>query len=159
MVEEMLNPGTVLMATLEEIINQAVKQTVESHPDVRWMGQVYGLDTNNYKSDTESGTFLFYLDVFPEVTQKDDKWKKHTQKAYSTEVTQEEINATLDQLRSSYAQFDDVDVVEASSLMRLKVTYEDKKGEILGNPKNQYLGQEELETHTAVQKLFIGKKR
>lgn len=159
MVEEMLNPGSVMMAVLEEFVNQAVKQTVEAHPDTRWIGQVYKLDTTEFKTDTESGILSFCLDVFPELVEKNDTWKKHTEKAYSTEVTDDEINATVDQLRSSYAQFDDVDVVDASSLMRLKLAHMDKKGDQLGHTKNQYLGQEELAKHTAIQKLFIDKKK
>ena len=159
MVEEMLNPGSVMMAVLEEIVNQSVKQTIETYPDNRWIGQVYGLNTSEYKDDKETGTISFSLDTFPEVAIKDDKWKKHTQKAYSTEVTDEEVNATLDQLRSSYAQFDDVEVVDTESLMRLKISHMDKKGEQVGHTKNQYLWQEELSQHTAVQKLFVGKKK
>jgi trigger factor len=159
MVEEMLNPGSVMMAVLEEIVNQAVKQTIDTYPDNRWIWQVYALDTAGYKEDTESGTISFHLDVFPEVVEKNDKWKKHTEKAYSTEVTQAEVDATLDQLRSSYAQFDDVDVVDTASLMRLKITQQDKKWEQVGHTKNQYLGQEELSQHTAVQKFFLGKKK
>jgi hypothetical protein len=37
MVEEMLNPGSVMMAVLEEIVNQAVKQTIDTYPDNRWI--------------------------------------------------------------------------------------------------------------------------
>jgi len=159
MVEEMLNPASVMMAVLEEIVNQAVKQTIDVYPDKRWIWQVYWLDTAGYKEDSESGTISFHLDVFPEIIEKNDKWKKHTEKAYSTEVTQAEVDATLDQLRSSYAQFDDVDVVDAESLMRLKLSHIDKKWWQIGHTKNQYLWQEELSKHTAVQKLFIGKKK
>lgn len=159
MVEEMLNPGSVMMAVLEEIVNQAVKQTIESYPDNRWIGQVYGLDTAGYKEDSEAGTISFHLDVFPEIVEKNDKWKKHTEKAYSTEVTKSEVDATLDQLRSSYAQFDDVDVVDTESLMRLKISHMDKKGEQIWHTKNQYLGQEELSKHAAIQKSFVGKKK
>lgn len=159
MVEEMLNPASVMMAVLEEIVNQAVKQTIEAYPDNRWIWQVYGLDTAGYKEDTESGTISFHLDVFPEIVEKNATWKKHTEKAYSTEVTQAEVDATLDQLRSSYAQFDDVDVVDTESLMRLKISHMDKKWEQIGHTKNQYLGQEELSQHSAIQKSFVGKKK
>jgi FKBP-type peptidyl-prolyl cis-trans isomerase (trigger factor) len=76
---------------------------------------------------TESGRLSFTLDVFPEVVEKNTAWKKHKAEKYSTEVTQEDINATLDQLRSSYAQFEDVDIVGTDSLMRLKVSYQNKK--------------------------------
>jgi trigger factor len=159
MVEEMLNPGAVMMAVLEEVMNQTIKQVIEAHADKRWIWQAYALNTNDYKDVNESGTISFSLDVFPEVVEKNVTWKKHTEKAYSTEVTKKEIDATLDQLRSSYAQFDDVDVVDKESLMRLKIIQQDKKGEQLGHTKNQYLGQEELSKHTAVQKLFLGKKK
>ncbi len=159
MVEEMLNPGAVMMAVLEELMNQAIQQVVEAHAEKRWIWQAYGLNTNDYKDTDESGTISFSLDIFPEVIEKNDKWKKHTEKAYSTDVTQDEINGTVDQLRSSYAQFDDVEVVDTESLMRLKISHQDKKREQLGHTKNQYLGQEELSKHTAVQKLFLGKKK
>lgn len=159
MVEEMVNPGSVIMAVLEEVMSDALKQVVESNPDHKWIGQAYNLNTNEYKDDNQSGTLSFSLDVFPEVTEKNTNWKKEKPKAYSVEVTKEEINTTVDQLRSNYAQFDDVDVVDADSLMRIKMTHQDKKWNALGNSKNQYLGQEELSAHPTLQKLFIGKKK
>lgn len=159
MVEEMVNPGSVIMAVLEEVMSDALKQVVESNPDHKWIGQAYNLNTNEYKDDNQSGILSFSLDVFPEVTEKNANWKKEKPKAYSVEVTKEEINTTVDQLRSNYAQFDDVDVVDADSLMRIKMTHQDKKWNALGNSKNQYLGQEELSAHPTLQKLFIGKKK
>jgi diacylglycerol kinase len=35
MVEEMLNPGAVMMAVLEELMNQAIGQVVDTHADKR----------------------------------------------------------------------------------------------------------------------------
>lgn len=157
MVEEMVNPGSVVMAVLEEVMSDSLKYVVESHPDHKWIGQAYNLNTNDYKDDAQSGTLSFTLDVFPEVIEKNKDWKKEKPKAYTVDVTDEEVNMTLDQLRSNYAQFDDVDVVDADSLMRIKMTHQDKKWNALGNSKNQYLGQEELSAHPTIQKLFIGK--
>ncbi len=123
----MVDPNTVMMATLEEIMNQALQQVVESYKDYKWIGQAYNLNTKDYKDANESGKLSFSLDVFPEVVEKNVTWKKHKADKYSTVVTQEDIDATVDQLRSSYAQFEDVEIVDTESLMRLKVTYQNKK--------------------------------
>ena len=159
MVEEMLNPGSVMMAVLEEVMNQAIQQVIEAHADKRWIWQAYGLNTDKYKDENESGIISFTLDVFPEVKEKNTSWKKHTAKPYSTEITQEEVNGTLDQLRSSYAQFDDVEIVDVQSLMRLKISQYDKTWEQIGHTKNQYLWQEELSKNAPIQTLFLGKKK
>ena len=159
MVEKLANQATVFMATLEDLVNDAIQQIVTTYSDKRWIGQIYNLDTSDFKDEQTEGTVSFSLDVFPEVTAKNDTWKKQKVEAYETKVTQEDIDATVDQLRSSYATFDDVDTVDESSLMRLKISFLDKKGVALGNGKNQYLGQEELSVHPTIQKLFLKKKK
>ena len=128
MVEKLANQATVFMATLEDLVNDAIQQIVTTYSDKRWIGQIYNLDTSEFKDEQTEGTVSFSLDVFPEVTAKNDTWKKQKVEAYETKVTQEDIDATVDQLRSSYATFDDVDTVDESSLMRLKISFLDKKG-------------------------------
>lgn len=159
MVEKLANPANIFMATLEDLVNGAIQQIIAANPDVRWIGQIYNLDTSKTGEQTEEGIITFSLDVFPEVKAKDDKWTKQKTEKYSTEVTQADIDTTVDQLRSSYATFDDVDVVTDTSLMRLKIAFLDKKGEEIGKGKNQYLGQEELTAHPDLHKQFIGKKK
>ncbi len=159
MVEKLANPATVFMATMEDLVNGAIQQIITQTPDVRWIGQIYNLDTAHFKEQNEEGTLSFTLDVFPEVITKNDTWTKEKVKAYTMEVTDEDVDTALDQLRSSYATFDDVDVVTDTSLMRLKITFLDKQREEIGKGKNQYLGQEELATHPALHKQFIGNKK
>lgn len=159
MVEKLANPANIFMASLEEIVNGAIQQIMEEHGDKRWIGQIYNLDTSKINNNDTEGVLSFHLDVFPEVQAKNDAWKKHKVEKYSTEVTQEDIDATVDQLRSSYASFDDVDVVTDTSLMRLKITFLDKEGTDLGHGKNQYLWHEELAEHSALHKKFLKKKK
>lgn len=159
MVEKLANPATVFMATMEDLVNGAIQQIVTQHPDIRWIGQIYNLDSANFKEQNEAGSLSFTLDVFPEVIQKNDTWKKQKVSPYTTEVTSDDIEKTLDQLRSSYATFEDVEQVTETSLMRLKISFIDKKGAVVGNGKNQYLGQEELATQPVLHKQFIGKKK
>ena len=131
MVEKLANPANIFMATLEDLVNNGIQQIINAHPDQRWIGQIYNLDTNNYKDENEDGVISFSLDVFPEVAVKNDDWKKQKTEQYTTEVTQDEMDNTIDQLRSSYASFDDVELVDTSSLMRLKIAFLDEKGEAL----------------------------
>lgn len=159
MVEKLANPATVFMATMEDLVNGAIQQIVTQHSDIRWIGQIYNMDTSDFKDENSDGTVSFSLDVFPEVIVKNDAWKKQAMEQYTTQVSADEIEKTVDQLRSSYATFDDVDVVDESSLMRLKISFVDKKGDTIGNGKNQYLGQEELAEHPPIQKLFLKKKK
>ena len=159
MVEKLANPASIFMATMEDIVNEAIQQVVTANPDMRWIGQLYNLDTSNFKDMSEEGTVSFSLDVFPEIQQKNDSWKKQKVTPYDTKVTQEDINTAIDQLRSSSATFDDVEQVTESSLMRLKITFLDKDGVTIGNGKNQYLGQEELSSHPTIQKDFLKKKK
>lgn len=159
MVEKLANPANIFMASLEEIVNGAIQQIMEAHGDKRWIGQIYNLDTSKINNTNEEGVLSFHLDVFPEVQEKNDAWKRHKVEAYSTVVTDEDVSATVDQLRSSYATFDDVDAVTETSLMRLKVTFLDKDGADLGKGKNQYLGQEELASHPTLHKQFLKKAK
>ena len=159
MVEKLANPATIFMATMEDIVNEAIQQIVTAQPDIRWIGQIYNLDTSEFKDMTEEGSVSFSLDVFPEIQQKNDTWKKQKVAPYTTEVNEDDITTAIDQLRSSSATFEDVEKVSKTSLMRLKIAFLDKKWEAIGNGKNQYLGQEELSEHPSIQKDFLNKTK
>ena len=106
--------------------------------------------------DIQSPSLVFTLDVYPEVIQKDTKWEKIKKSPYNTDVTKDEIETTINQLRSSYATFEDVSAIDKEVLVRAKVTYS-IKDTILGNAKNQYLGREEIEPNKDLTKLLTGK--
>lgn len=156
MVEQMVNPGTLMMAIIEELINDGIQQILSQYPDHKFIGQPYGLDTTHY-NDEDKAFLKFSLDVYPDLVEKNKKWKDIKAVAYDTAVTQQEIDATVDQLRSSYANFDVAEEVVEGVLSRVKVTYLHKK-ETLGHSKNQYLGWEEIEHHKDIVKELLGKK-
>lgn len=56
MVEKLANPATVFMATLEEIVRSALDQVISKHPDIRWIGQIYNIDTSKLQNKGENGT-------------------------------------------------------------------------------------------------------
>lgn len=141
MVEQMLNPGSIMMASIEEFINTAINQLLADKGNYHFIGQPYGLDMKDY--DSEKSTLVFTLDVYPTLAEKDQKWKKVKPDAYSVVLTDEEVAATVDQLRSSYATFEDAAEVAEEVLTRVKMTYLNGK-EVLGNPKNRYLGREDV---------------
>ena len=121
MVEQMLNPSSVMMACIEEIINKAINQIISEKKEYHFIGQPYALDMKDY--DSENPSLSFSLDVYPVLVEKDTKWKKVKVTPYTTELTEEEITGTLDQLRSSYADFQDVAEVAEDVLTRIKITY------------------------------------
>lgn len=155
MVEQMLNPGSIMMASVEEFVNTAISKAIAEYPDYHFIGQPYALDMSQYESDKPSLSFT--LDVYPALAEKDKKWQKVKKDAYKSELTQKEIDATVDQLRSSYAQFDDAAEVAEDVLTRVKLSFLKGK-EVLGNPKNQYLGREEVEVNKDLKKAILGKK-
>ncbi len=159
LVEKKINQGTLFMWVLEHHVNNCIQQILEEHGDKKWIGQIYNLDTKDYGDQENNGTIVFTLDVFPEVKEKDKKRKNHTAKWFDPVVSDEDIQTALNQLRSSYAGFDDVPEVTATSLMRLKITFLDKDAKEIGKSKNQYLGEEELAEHPTLHKAFIGKKK
>ena len=156
MVEQMLNPGAIMMASIEEFVNRAIQQAVEQYPNYKWIGQPYGLDTSKYEHD-QSGTLSFYLDVYPDIVEKDEKRKKVKKDKYKTDVSQDEIDATVNQLQSSYATFEDAAVIEPEVLTRVKLTYAQKK-DTIWHTKNHYIGWEDLEANADLKKLLLGKK-
>ncbi len=156
MVEQMMNPGAITMASMEEFVNKGINQAIANHPDYRWIGQPYALDMSKYE-DEKNPSLVFSLDVYPEVVQKDAKWEKIKKSAYSTDVAQSDVDATVEQLRSSYANFEDAAEIADEVLTRAKVTYL-HKGTQVGNTKNQYIGWEEVSPNKDLTKALLGKK-
>jgi trigger factor len=156
MVEQMLNPGAIMMASIEEFVNRGINEAIQAHPEYKWIGQPYNLDTSKYE-DEKNPSLTWSLDVYPEVVVKDDKRKKIKKSAYSTEVTQSEVDATVEQLRSSYANFEDAAEIADEVLTRAKVTYL-HKGTQVGNTKNQYIWWEEVSPNKDLTKALLGKK-
>lgn len=159
MVEKSVNPMDLWMTVLEDIVNSILKQAVDKYPDYKRLGQIHDLNTEKFGKEDEDGTISFELDVFPEVEVKDDKWKSVKVSEYTIELTDEEIQKTIDQLRSSYANFEDRELVDETSLMRLKTQHLDDKGNEVWRSKNHYIGKEELEVEPQLHQEFIGKKK
>ena len=157
MVEKMLNPGSLMMSCLEEFIHDAVNQVVADNKDQQRIGQPYKLSMEQYGDEQSDGSFSFTLDVYPTLHEKDTKWKKIKKDPYTNEMTQEDVDLTLTQLRSSYAQFEDADIVEEDVLTRVKIVYKNNDI-VLWNSKNRYLGREDLEVNKDLKKVLLGKK-
>ena len=89
-VEGMIQPSYLLLGMLEELVHVTVKKILDEKKDLKFIGQPYDFNPQQL-AQAEKGnyTVTFKVDVYPEVTLKDDKWKKSTLKEVVVTITEE----------------------------------------------------------------------
>jgi FKBP-type peptidyl-prolyl cis-trans isomerase (trigger factor) len=66
------------------------------------------------------------LDIFPEVSIKDDKWTTLSMKKISSSATKEEVDEALVRLKKNYADYKDADAVSKNSISKVSMSFLDK---------------------------------
>lgn len=131
MVEQQLNTEYLSMSIVEGGINQSLKKVIKEHPDLPLIGEPYDLnmgDPQAVKDMMTNGLVIsLKLDLYPEVTVTNDKWKKLTLETINAEPTAEEIDNSFLQLRKQYANYDETETIEDISIVKIKVSYTDKE--------------------------------
>ena len=160
MVEETVGKWQIMMAGIEEFMQKAVQKVVMDHPEIKFIGEPYAFDMAQYDAADKDGNFSlsFRLDVYPEIIVKNDTWKKDKTAPYSLDVTDTEIDETLNTIRSSYAEYEAMEVVDTDAMVRVKVAYTDTDGHATGTPKTWFLGWEDISSNTALTAAMKDKK-
>ncbi len=153
-VEKKVNPAYVEMAILEEVVHAGTKQIIEEHEDKKFIGTIYNLDR---KEENEQTLITFFLDVYPEVSTKNDKWQSLTIDKIDDTPTPEEIDETLTNLRKQYADYKACDAITPACVFKVKFVLKDDAGEEV-DTGSVYLGSEELTEFPILTDMFIGKK-
>lgn len=155
LIEEKLNPEYIEMWTFESLINEWLKAVLDENKDIKFIWEPY--DLNN---DKEKKVISIKLDVYPEVTVKDDKWKTKKMKKLESKVTEDEVNEALINLKKNYADYQDTDKIEKDTVSKIGLDFLNKAGEEL-EKWTTYLGEPEFtdKDFAKFYDQFIGKAK
>ncbi len=160
MVEEMVGPGQIMMASIEEYMQQAVQKVVTDNPTIKFIGEPYGFAMDQYETADKDGKFTlsFRLDVYPEIVVQNNAWQKDSTAPYAVDVTDAEVDETLMTIRSSYAEYEAMETVDTDAMVRVKVSYTDAEGTAVATPKTRFLSWEDISSTPALTASMKQKK-
>lgn len=154
-VEENVKPEYMTIGIYEGLINEWLQEVVKENPEIRFIGQPYGVDQ---KKEGEDTLVTVKLDFFPEVEVKDEEWKKHKMNKISTKVEQKEIDDAVVRLQKNYADYIDADEITPDTISKMTIQYLDKDGKEV-DKGNSYIGEPEFSEGDFYHKEFVGKKK
>ncbi|MDR0607494.1 MAG: hypothetical protein LBG52_03945 [Candidatus Peribacteria bacterium] len=155
LVEKNLQPEYLKMSIIEHLVNHGIQEALNAHPDIKFIGEPY-----DYTQDEKDGTTTIQLklDIYPEIEIKKESWKDETIKPISVNVTQQELEDALTNLRKNYAEYEDTDTLILGTVSKIALERLDKEG----NPIEKgttYLGEPEFNEDTFREKTFVGQKK
>ena len=102
-------------------------------------------------------TLVYTVDYFPTVSDTNDERKTIRIDKIETNVSDTEIQSTLNALASSYSTFEPIENIQfPDTLVRVKATYLDAEGNTLGD-KSRYIGKEEIQDNDTLANSLEGK--
>ncbi|MDP4011506.1 MAG: trigger factor [Candidatus Roizmanbacteria bacterium] len=155
MVEQKVAPEYLNVALYEEALHDATARMLEEHKDKKFIGTIYNLNIDDKKADAVTITFL--IDVYPEVKETSDKWKKTKVSPVDATASKEEIEDTLQNLRKQYADYQPATEVGSDSVFKVSMGFLDKEGQEVHTGK-LYLGKEDIDEFPILKEYFMGKK-
>lgn len=155
MVEQRVGAEYLKVAMYEEALHTATSMMLQEHSDKKFIGQMYDLRIDDSKP--EAITLSFTIDVYPELVEKNDAWKKVTAHAATEPATDKEIEETLFNLQRQYADYKDATQIWPDSVFKVSLRFLDGKGTEVHTGK-LYLGKEDIEEFPQLATYFSGKK-
>ena len=151
-VKTSVNPQYLEWAIYETAINDVIKDLVKEY---QLIGQIY--DINNEKKDTNT-IISFKVDVYPQVEVKNENYNSVEPTLPNEELTEEEVNSAVENLKRQFAEYKDVEKVDAeNTFTKLELEYLDKNGEKVGDGK-VFLAKEDMNEFKELKDVFDGKK-
>ena len=153
-VEKKVNPAYIEMGILEEVVHAGTKKVIEEHNDIKFIGNIY--DLNRDDKDTTT-TITFFLDIYPEISEKNQNWQKIKLDTIDSTPTADEIDETINNLRKQYADYQATETILDNSVFKVKFTLTDKDNKEV-DTGSSFLGKEEMQEFPIIKELFLGKK-
>lgn len=139
-VERQVNAAYLDMALNEHIINKAMHEMLHENPEIKFIGEPYGFDT---QTEGENITVTFFIDTYPEVAIDGKKWQSVKMDALSVEATDKEIEDSLLNIQKNYADYKDADTITLNTISKLGLEFFDAEGNSI-EKGTTYLGETEF---------------
>lgn len=154
MVEQNIRPEYMEVWIYEEIINIWLREVVKENPSLRFIGEAY--DVNQDKKGDKT-TVSLKLDVFPEVDVLNDAWKNNTMKEMKIDVTEEEIDNSIKELKRNYADYQNAEAISTETISKVSMEYLDKEWKVIGT-SSLFIGEPEYNEDPFYKNTFTDKK-
>ncbi len=159
MVETQIRPGYLQVGILEEVVHDVMTKVLDENKDIQFIGQPYDFDPSQLMVEKDSVyNVVFKVDVYPEMQEKDAKWKKLSLNKIAVKVEDEKKNSVLQTIKKQYAEYKDTDAIAEDTVSKIAVRFLDKdNNELL--KRTVYVGEEEFTKEAKAKKLFVGMKK
>ena len=155
LVEKHIRPEYINAGIYEYAINEGLKKIMEENPNLKFIWNVYDL---NEKEEKGKKIITFKIDVYPEVEILNENWKAIKTEKISTEPTDEEVQQVLKNLQSQYAEYKDREDITENSVIKAKLQFKNKKGEVV-EEGTVFLWPEDFKENPELAKQLIWKKK
>lgn len=153
MVEQQINPMYLEMWIVEEAINSSIQQVINEHKDLAFIGQIYDLDK---KEEGDVTTVIYKLDVYPQITEKNNQWKSMGLFPVNTSVTPEELEDSFKNLQRQYADYQDTTTIWDGTVTKVKFSTKNKDWDEV-DKGSLFLGDEEYSEFPSLKDWFYVK--
>jgi len=151
-VREWVNPQYLEWAIMENAINSVINELVKEN---QLIGQIYDINQEKKGDDI---IVTFKVDVYPEVEVKNENYNAVEPALPNEEVSEEEVNNAVENLKKQFAEYKDVDKVDANkTFVKLDLDYLNEKWEKVGDGK-VFIAKEDMTEFPILKEKFDGKK-
>ena len=154
MVEKNIQATYLQLGLFEEAVHQGTMQIVKENEEVKFIGNIYDLGQEEKEGTI---TFSYKLDVYPEVNESNQDWKKVNIEAIDTKPSDEELEETLVNLQKQYADYQPTEEVGDDTVSKVSFSIVNEKGDEM-DKGSLYLWNEEYTEFASLKANFYGKK-
>lgn len=136
----------------EELVYMSLKKVVDDNKNIKFIWDIYDLNF-----DKEKKQVTYKIDTYPEIKAIDETYKNIKIEKINIDVTQEEIDNSIQKIFESYSEFKPTDLVKDDCYSRVKVDFTDKQWQILAT-NNMYVTKEIVNDYIKIKENIIDKK-
>lgn len=153
-VEQNVKPDYLKMGLYEEAINKWLKKIMDENPDIQFIWNIYDL---NQEEKDDKVVLNFKLDVYPEAKEQDEKWQDISMEKVDSQVWEEEVNQTLDNIKKQHAEYKDMDEMREDTVAKVKIYFLDGEWQEI-EKSTAFIWKEDLEEFSNIKESIVGKK-
>lgn len=150
MVEQKMDPMYLQMWIYEEVVHSWLDKILEENKDIHFIWNIYDVNENSWEKDF---SISFKLDVYPEVEIKNKNWESVKINEINSEVSDEEFNQTIDNLKRQYAKYEDTSTMTWETVSKIKFDFLDEDWNVLDS-WTAFVWKEDISENKIFEKLI-----
>jgi trigger factor len=139
----------------EEVLHTGTNMMLSEHPDHKFIWQLYDLHIDDEKPEIISLQFM--IDVYPVIKENNTTWMQNKAPKIQNEVSEKEIDETLQNLKRQYANYKEAEHIGEDSVFKVSLSFLDAQSMEVDTGK-LYLWKEDIAEFPQLATYFSGKK-